>query len=80
MAVVVVLWMLDAGLGVDAGLRSSASVRAASRRSGGGACRPASETFGARAGHGCVEVEDARSEEHTSELQSLRRISYAVFC
>src|SRR6056297_3797207 len=22
----------------------------------------------------------ARSEEHTSELQSLRRISYAVFC
>src|SRR6056297_4141910 len=23
---------------------------------------------------------DARSEEHTSELQSLRRISYAVFC
>src|SRR3546814_2111510 len=30
-----------------------------------------------------VEVEDAdilRSEEHTSELQSLMRISYAVFC
>src|SRR3546814_4103021 len=26
---------------------------------------------------GCV---DARSEEHTSELQSLMRISYAVFC
>src|SRR3546814_4367711 len=24
--------------------------------------------------------EDARSEEHTSELQSLMRISYAVFC
>ena len=23
---------------------------------------------------------DMRSEEHTSELQSLRRISYAVFC
>src|SRR3546814_3231443 len=23
---------------------------------------------------------DARSEEHTSELQSLMRISYAVFC
>src|SRR3546814_4039916 len=23
---------------------------------------------------------DRRSEEHTSELQSLRRISYAVFC
>src|SRR3546814_10077976 len=25
-------------------------------------------------------VEDQRSEEHTSELQSLMRISYAVFC
>src|SRR3546814_6834122 len=25
-------------------------------------------------------VQDARSEEHTSELQSLMRISYAVFC
>src|SRR3546814_3652095 len=27
----------------------------------------------------CVDVAD-RSEEHTSELQSLMRISYAVFC
>src|SRR3546814_3044339 len=26
------------------------------------------------------DAEDARSEEHTSELQSLMRISYAVFC
>src|SRR3546814_10808442 len=25
-------------------------------------------------------TDDARSEEHTSELQSLMRISYAVFC
>src|SRR3546814_10242391 len=25
-------------------------------------------------------LSDARSEEHTSELQSLMRISYAVFC
>src|SRR3546814_7581478 len=29
---------------------------------------------------GVVAVEDGRSEEHTSELQSLMRISYAVFC
>src|SRR3546814_10530535 len=29
--------------------------------------------------HGC-EYEQARSEEHTSELQSLMRSSYAVFC
>src|SRR3546814_8630767 len=27
-----------------------------------------------------VRPEDLRSEEHTSELQSLMRISYAVFC
>src|SRR3546814_7568624 len=27
-----------------------------------------------------MEVELGRSEEHTSELQSLMRISYAVFC
>src|SRR3546814_4501693 len=27
-----------------------------------------------------VEVDRLRSEEHTSELQSLMRISYAVFC
>src|SRR3546814_10519350 len=26
------------------------------------------------------EMRDVRSEEHTSELQSLMRISYAVFC
>src|SRR3546814_2945758 len=29
------------------------------------------------ASHG---IKEARSEEHTSELQSLMRISYAVFC
>src|SRR3546814_6000283 len=28
----------------------------------------------------CVKNAVARSEEHTSELQSLMRISYAVFC
>ena len=57
--VVVVCGMLDAGLGVDAALRSSASARAASRRSGGDACHPASKTFSARTGRGRVEVEDA---------------------
>src|SRR3546814_4412565 len=29
---------------------------------------------------GCFETSRPRSEEHTSELQSLMRISYAVFC
>src|SRR3546814_8940961 len=27
-----------------------------------------------------IRIENVRSEEHTSELQSLMRISYAVFC
>src|SRR3546814_7927324 len=34
--------------------------------------------------HDCIDIETVivvtRSEEHTSELQSLMRISYAVFC
>src|SRR3546814_1308572 len=36
----------------------------------------ASAALGAELGHAIVD----RSEEHTSELQSLMRISYAVFC
>src|SRR3546814_9797706 len=28
----------------------------------------------------CLDADNNRSEEHTSELQSLMRISYAVFC
>src|SRR3546814_5650890 len=32
------------------------------------------------AGHALRRRDRARSEEHTSELQSLMRISYAVFC
>src|SRR3546814_5442405 len=30
--------------------------------------------------HACALAHNVRSEEHTSELQSLMRISYAVFC
>src|SRR3546814_5893269 len=30
--------------------------------------------------HGGIGITQERSEEHTSELQSLMRISYAVFC
>src|SRR3546814_7326926 len=30
--------------------------------------------------HNAMTLDVARSEEHTSELQSLMRISYAVFC
>src|SRR3546814_5200297 len=51
-----------------------------------GQCRPILGDVGARnavaAGHLDVLAQPAvrRSEEHTSELQSLMRISYAVFC
>src|SRR3546814_10699072 len=34
----------------------------------------------AAADNALASAEDDRSEEHTSELQSLMRISYAVFC
>src|SRR3546814_10013491 len=34
----------------------------------------------AEGGAAVLDVEAERSEEHTSELQSLMRISYAVFC
>src|SRR3546814_10693073 len=33
-----------------------------------------------RCEHACAQFTFIRSEEHTSELQSLMRISYAVFC
>src|SRR3546814_4940370 len=33
-----------------------------------------------RGGHRNLQWDDGRSEEHTSELQSLMRTSYAVFC
>src|SRR3546814_10084928 len=35
---------------------------------------------GIMSGDGLVDLRNIRSEEHTSELQSLMRISYAVFC
>src|SRR3546814_8182924 len=47
------------------------------------AAQPAAQEAGhegvARAKH-VVDLDWKRSEEHTSELQSLMRISYAVFC
>src|SRR3546814_10262052 len=53
------------------------------------AVRTSTADFAAR--HGCAQIQqiccrlrevdiDGRSKEHTSELQSLMRISYAVFC
>src|SRR3546814_7075606 len=48
------------------------------RCGGAGVCEAALRRFGEVADF-CV-TSLARSEEHTSELQSLMRISYAVFC
>src|SRR3546814_3997969 len=42
---------------------------------------PGEERYHRQGGDGeCPQHMDRRSEEHTSELQSLMRISYAVFC
>src|SRR3546814_5285177 len=42
--------------------------------------RPGSPAPAPRPSTACRATGRARSEEHTSELQSLMRISYAVFC
>src|SRR3546814_2518610 len=42
--------------------------------------RPCVEVVDMILDEAAVQPEDRRSEEHTSELQSLMRISYAVFC
>src|SRR3546814_7519752 len=47
--------------------------------SGSSACSPASQTMVISVPAYCFAA-STRSEEHTSELQSLMRISYAVFC
>src|SRR3546814_2158680 len=49
--------------------------RACASRRETGRCRPRRRNAEAAVGRA-----DRRSEEHTSELQSLMRISYAVFC
>src|SRR3546814_2888223 len=53
--------------------------RAGCRRTAGKASRLA-QRLAQRHGAGLGHVQRARSEEHTSELQSLMRNSYAVFC
>src|SRR3546814_1491277 len=82
-----------AGIGRARGLRDLAMAgRKLQRfqfcRRNGTALRPASELARALAAHinapRCTRctapLAQQRSEEHTSELQSLMRISYAVFC
>src|SRR3546814_13194243 len=55
--------------------RSAGTVGGVLQRGGVGGGRHPSRVAARYAGHG-----RGRSEEHTSELQSLMRISYAVFC
>src|SRR3546814_6181578 len=44
------------------------------------ACTAGTHTYQSTVIAGCEGCHGPRSEEHTSELQSLMRISYAVFC
>src|SRR3546814_5298350 len=55
--------------------------RAVDVRSSSGRVRPVPNSASTSNGAPCAPVKGStRSEEHTSELQSLMRISYAVFC
>src|SRR3546814_9673919 len=69
-------------------LARDALFRSRERLRGGGdrqppheqAARPVAERRAEPRGRDDTVVQRGRSEEHTSELQSLMRISYAVFC
>src|SRR3546814_7053400 len=50
------------------------------RRGDGGQCFRVVDQHGEPAWIWTIPARSRRSEEHTSELQSLMRISYAVFC
>src|SRR3546814_4970653 len=66
------------------GRKDRGAVPATLREVGADAVRAADEKAGGiervEFGIKVVEADADRSEEHTSELQSLMRISYAVFC
>src|SRR3546814_5229399 len=73
----------DAERAADFRAWADASTRAASGSARGGFDEEAMVAVLAMAEHLGTEIEErqrARSEEHTSELESLMRISYAVFC
>src|SRR3546814_3533936 len=75
----------DPGLQRPAGLaaarRGLAELPPHRRRPGAAGHLPGDAQGGLRgASRGLQTVRESRSEEHTSELQSLMRISYAVFC
>src|SRR3546814_2393148 len=59
--------------------RSRPGCRLQGRRAHG-LCRPCAGGHQVHPGKDQADASGIRSEEHTSELQSLMRISYAVFC
>src|SRR3546814_5189925 len=72
-------WRLRHGMGSG----SSAGCSPAKRHRWEEVENPVSSDFDLKARQatkGCLWLVGSRSEEHTSELQSLMRISYAVFC
>src|SRR3546814_3530559 len=77
----IALRLLRLGIGgVDVGLRLQ-HFRVPRAGEADGFAEAAGQFFGHRRRHlHLVDLEPARSEEHTSELPSLMRISYAVFC
>src|SRR3546814_5723433 len=73
---------VDDARSVDAARRRHRDQGRRAQGRAGGACLDRPRRRGARDGgrQGLRLVDLQRSEEHTSELQSLMRISYAVFC
>src|SRR3546814_7513142 len=73
-----------AGEGRHVVLWNGELAQADGRQTGGGGIGLRRPRVGIGIGKGQVEIlchrDAGRSEEHTSELQSLMRISYAVFC
>src|SRR3546814_8419704 len=59
---------------------SCATLRSGRGRNAASICVASASTIAASLKPGATTSAASRSEEHTSELQSLMRISYAVFC
>src|SRR3546814_6450472 len=73
-------WPLPPGGALDTGGAAPTSRRPARDRRGQPGIRRAAAQARADRYRRAAAGRGARSEEHTSELQSLMRISYAVFC
>src|SRR3546814_6323887 len=74
--------LIDVDLAVGASFRDHIPHEAFDelRRHGGIAWHAEPPVAGTMGDNPMLQFVDSRTEEHTSELQSLMRISYAVFC